>query len=47
MDGTCSATSGAGFIGSNFILHRLKEKSAEIVNAGNLTNAGSPRASRC
>lgn len=36
-------TGGAGFIGSNFILQRLQQDSALIVNFDKLTYAGNPR----
>lgn len=36
-------TGGAGFIGSNFILQRMREDSASIVNFDKLTYAGNPR----
>ena len=36
-------TGGAGFIGSNFILHRMRDDSARIVNFDKLTYAGNPR----
>lgn len=35
-------TGGAGFIGSNFILRRLRDESASIVNFDKLTYAGNP-----
>ena len=35
-------TGGAGFIGSNFILQRLQDESAAIVNFDKLTYAGNP-----
>lgn len=35
-------TGGAGFIGSNFILQRLRDESAPIVNFDKLTYAGNP-----
>ena len=35
-------TGGAGFIGSNFVLHWLKEESAGITNVDKLTYAGNP-----
>jgi len=35
-------TGGAGFIGSNFVLHWLKEESASITNVDKLTYAGNP-----
>jgi dTDP-glucose 4,6-dehydratase len=35
-------TGGAGFIGSNFILQRMRNESASIVNCDKLTYAGNP-----
>lgn len=35
-------TGGAGFIGSNFILHRTQEESGSVVNLDKLTYAGNP-----
>jgi dTDP-glucose 4,6-dehydratase len=35
-------TGGAGFIGSNFILHEMKDGTASIVNFDKLTYAGNP-----
>ena len=35
-------TGGAGFIGSNFILQRMRDESASIVNFDKLTYAGNP-----
>src|SRR5215475_8150642 len=35
-------TGGAGFIGSNFVLHWFKEESAGITNVDKLTYAGNP-----
>jgi dTDP-glucose 4,6-dehydratase len=39
---TILVTGGAGFIGSNFVLHWLKQESASITNADKLTYAGNP-----
>jgi dTDP-glucose 4,6-dehydratase len=39
MDKTVLVTGGAGFIGSNFILHRLRNASLSIVNLDKLTYA--------
>ena len=39
---TILVTGGAGFIGSNFVLHWLKEESASIINVDKLTYAGNP-----
>ena len=39
MDKTVLVTGGAGFIGSNFILHRLRNASPSIVNLDKLTYA--------
>ena len=39
---TLFVTGGAGFIGSNFILQQMREKSASIVNLDKLTYAGNP-----
>jgi len=36
-------TGGAGFIGSNFILQRMREETVSIVNLDRLTYAGNPR----
>jgi dTDP-glucose 4,6-dehydratase len=36
-------TGGAGFIGSNFILQRIQDESAAILNLDKLTYAGNPR----
>jgi len=36
-------TGGAGFIGSNFILHRMRADSASLLNVDKLTYAGNPR----
>jgi len=43
MDNTILVTGGAGFIGSNFILQRMEEDSASIVNLDKLTYAGNLR----
>ena len=40
MQNTILVTGGAGFIGSNFILQRMQEKTAPIVNLDKLTYAG-------
>jgi dTDP-glucose 4,6-dehydratase len=40
---TILVTGGAGFIGSNFILQRMREDSSSIVNLDKLTYAGNPR----
>jgi dTDP-glucose 4,6-dehydratase len=40
--GTILVTGGAGFIGSNFVLHWLRNESASIVNLDKLTYAGNP-----
>jgi dTDP-glucose 4,6-dehydratase len=42
MRNTVLVTGGAGFIGSNFILQRMKEDSTSIVNLDLLTYAGNP-----
>jgi dTDP-glucose 4,6-dehydratase len=42
MRDTILVTGGAGFIGSNFILQRMKEDAASIVNLDLLTYAGNP-----
>jgi len=42
MRDTILVTGGAGFIGSNFILQRIKEDAALIVNLDLLTYAGNP-----
>lgn len=39
---TILVTGGAGFIGSNFILHEIKNSDASIVNLDRLTYAGNP-----
>lgn len=43
MHDTILVTGGAGFIGANFILQRMQEKSAAIVNFDKLTYAGNLR----
>ena len=43
MRDTILITGGAGFIGSNFILQRMREKSAPVLNLDKLTYAGNPR----
>ena len=43
MNSTILVTGGAGFIGSNFILQRLKDDAASIVNLDKLTYAGNLR----
>ncbi len=40
MENTIVVTGGAGFIGSNFILQRLEQDSASVVNLDKLTYAG-------
>jgi dTDP-glucose 4,6-dehydratase len=40
MENTILVTGGAGFIGSNFILQRIEQDSASIVNLDKLTYAG-------
>jgi dTDP-glucose 4,6-dehydratase len=40
MDNTILVTGGAGFIGSNFILHWMERDSASVVNLDKLTYAG-------
>jgi dTDP-glucose 4,6-dehydratase len=42
MDTALLVTGGAGFIGSNFILQQMREKTASIVNLDKLTYAGNP-----
>jgi dTDP-glucose 4,6-dehydratase len=42
MDNTILVTGGAGFIGSNFILHWMELNAASIVNLDKLTYAGNP-----
>ena len=43
MENTILVTGGAGFIGSNFILHRMEREPASIVNLDKLTYAGNLR----
>jgi dTDP-glucose 4,6-dehydratase len=43
MENTIIVTGGAGFIGSNFILQRMEQDSASIVNLDKLTYAGNLR----
>src|ERR1700731_4151280 len=43
MENAILVTGGAGFIGSNFILHRMDRDSAAIVNLDKLTYAGNLR----
>ncbi len=43
MTNTILVTGGAGFIGSNFILQRMEQPTASIVNLDNLTYAGNLR----
>jgi dTDP-glucose 4,6-dehydratase len=43
MRHTILVTGGAGFIGSNFILHQMRDESATIVNLDKLTYAGNLR----
>ena len=43
MQNTILVTGGAGFIGSNFVLQRMQEDTASIVNLDNLTYAGNLR----
>jgi dTDP-glucose 4,6-dehydratase len=40
MDNTILVTGGAGFIGSNFILHSMERDSSSVVNLDKLTYAG-------
>src|SRR6266576_3078271 len=40
MQNTILVTGGAGFIGSNFILQRMQDESASVVNLDKLTYAG-------
>jgi len=42
MDKTILVTGGAGFIGSNFILHWMSRETAPVVNLDKLTYAGNP-----
>ena len=43
MQNTILVTGGADFIGSNFILQRIQEEAASIVNLDKLTYAGNLR----
>jgi dTDP-glucose 4,6-dehydratase len=43
MNKTILVTGGAGFIGSNFILHWLKQEGTPVINLDKLTYAGNPR----
>lgn len=43
MRDTILVTGGTGFIGSNFILQRMREDKASIINFDKLTYAGNPR----
>ncbi len=43
MRNTILVTGGAGFIGSNFILRRMKAEDVSVVNLDKLTYAGNPR----
>jgi dTDP-glucose 4,6-dehydratase len=43
MDKTILVTGGAGFIGSNFILHWFEQERTPVVNLDKLTYAGNPR----
>jgi dTDP-glucose 4,6-dehydratase len=43
MENTILVTGGAGFIGSNFILHWLEQEGTPVVNLDKLTYAGNPR----
>ena len=43
MQNLILVTGGAGFIGSNFILHRMERDASSIVNLDKLTYAGNPR----
>jgi len=42
MQNLIVVTGGAGFIGSNFILQRMRDESASVVNFDKLTYAGNP-----
>ena len=42
MDKTILVTGGAGFIGSNFILHWMSRETAPVINLDKLTYAGNP-----
>jgi dTDP-glucose 4,6-dehydratase len=43
MSNAILVTGGAGFIGSNFILQRMQERTSSILNLDKLTYAGNPR----
>ena len=43
MSATILVTGGAGFIGSNFVLQRVREDTSTIINLDKLTYAGNPR----
>ena len=43
MENTILVTGGAGFIGSNFILHWIEREDSRVVNLDKLTYAGNPR----
>jgi dTDP-glucose 4,6-dehydratase len=43
VENTILVTGGAGFIGSNFILHWMERESGRVVNLDKLTYAGNPR----
>src|SRR5215475_1523886 len=43
MDNAILVTGGAGFIGSNFVLQRIRAGDKAIVNLDKLTYAGNPR----
>ncbi len=43
MENTILVTGGAGFIGSNFILHWIERENSRVVNLDKLTYAGNPR----
>ena len=43
MSGPILVTGGAGFIGSNFILQRMREPTGSIINLDKITYAGNPR----
>src|SRR5579871_4773663 len=40
---TILVTGGAGFIGSNFILQKMRDESTRIINLDKLTYAGNPK----
>ena len=42
LSSTILVTGGAGFIGSNFVLDRLKQSDGQIINLDKLTYAGNP-----